>query len=71
MESNYWRHSEITGPDTTNAFVIIPNFIAITISHSAATANATTTKGLPWWQLAAEHAAVARPGAAGKIVSPN
>ena len=58
-------------PDTTTALVIIPRVIAITISHSAATAtNAAAMKRLAWRQLVAEVANVARPGAAGRMVTP-
>ena len=67
--ANYWRHSEVSVPDTTTALVSIPSVVTITISHSATIANATATNALPWRQLAAEFANVARPGAVGSMLA--
>ena len=44
--ANYWRHSEMSVPDTITALVNIPSVVTITISHSATTANATATNAL-------------------------
>ena len=69
VTANYWRHFEMTNPDTTIALVIITSVIAITILHSATNANAIATISLPWRQLAAEFANVARPGTAGRMLT--
>ena len=44
--ANYWRHSEMSVPDTITALVNIPSVVTITISHSATTANAIATDAL-------------------------
>lgn len=69
MMANYWRHSEMTGLDITSALVMNPSVVAIAISHSATIANNAETIDLPWRQLAAEVANVARPGAAGIMLT--
>ena len=47
-KANYWRHSEVSVPDTTTATLVnIPSVVTITISHSATIANATATNALP------------------------